>query len=83
MPDGSTDNSFAIGSGADEHVNVVVRQPDGKYIIGGDFIQFNGQTKNRLARLNADGAYSMLPSIPAQALTVRCMLFACNPMEKF
>lgn len=56
MPDGSTDNSFAIGSGADEHVNVVVRQPDGKYIIGGDFIQFNGQTKNRLARLNADGS---------------------------
>ncbi|MCX6198313.1 MAG: T9SS type A sorting domain-containing protein [Bacteroidetes bacterium] len=56
MPDGSTDNSFAIGSGADDHVNVVVRQPDGKYIIGGDFIQFNGQTKNRLARLNADGS---------------------------
>ncbi len=56
MPDGSTDNSFSIGSGADEHVNVVVRQPDGKLIIGGDFIQFNGQTKNRLARLNADGS---------------------------
>lgn len=56
FPDGSTDNSFNVGTGADDHVNAVVRQPDGKYIIGGDFVQFNGQTKNRLARLNADGS---------------------------
>ncbi len=56
LPDGSTDNSFNVGTGADDHVNAVVRQPDGKYIIGGDFIQFNGQTKNRIARLNTDGS---------------------------
>ncbi len=55
-PDGSNDYSFNVGTGADNTVNVVVRQPDGKLIIGGDFVQFNGQTKNRVARLNADGS---------------------------
>ncbi|MFN8321884.1 MAG: T9SS type A sorting domain-containing protein [Chitinophagales bacterium] len=54
--DGSVDPLFNTGTGADEHVNVVVRQPDGKYIIGGDFIKFNGQTRNRIARLNANGS---------------------------
>lgn len=54
--DGEVDYSFNTGTGADEHVNVVVRQPDGKLIIGGDFITFNGQVKNRITRLNADGS---------------------------
>lgn len=56
LPDGNNDYSFNTGTGADNTVNVVVRQPDGKLIIGGDFVQFNGQTKNRVARLNADGS---------------------------
>lgn len=54
--DGVVDYSFNTGTGADEHVNVVVRQPDGKLIIGGDFITFNGQVKNHIARLNPDGS---------------------------
>lgn len=55
-PDGTVDNTFNTGSGADDHVNVVVRQPDGKLIIAGDFGKFNGQTRNRIARLNSDGS---------------------------
>ncbi len=54
--DGEIDYSFNVGSGADEHVNVVIRQPDGKLIIGGDFVTFNGQLKNRITRLNSDGS---------------------------
>ena len=55
-PDGSNDYTFNIGTGADEHVNAVVRQPDGKLVIGGDFKVFNGTTFNHIARLNADGS---------------------------
>lgn len=55
-PDGTIDNSFDVGSGADNFVNVVVRQPDGKLIIGGEFVKFDGATVNRIARLNPDGS---------------------------
>ncbi|MCC3159275.1 hypothetical protein LJ737_18680 [Hymenobacter sp. 15J16-1T3B] len=34
----------------------VARQPDGKYLIGGDFQAVNGQPVSNLARLNADGS---------------------------
>lgn len=54
--DGSIDNSFNVGTGANEHVNVIIRQPDGKLIIGGDFTTYNGATVNRIARLNPDGS---------------------------
>jgi uncharacterized delta-60 repeat protein len=54
--DGSFDNSFNVGSGADDYVNVIVRQPDGKLIIAGEFIKYNGVTVNRIARLNTDGS---------------------------
>ncbi len=57
--DGSIDNSFNIGTGANDHVNVIIRQPDGKLIIGGDFTVFNGVTVNRIARLNADGSLDL------------------------
>lgn len=53
--DGELDNNFNTGSGANDHINVVARQRDGKLIIGGDFITYNGQTKNRIARLDTDG----------------------------
>ncbi|MBD2715168.1 T9SS type A sorting domain-containing protein [Microvirga sp. STR05] len=36
-------------------INDIVRQPDGKYIIGGDFTAINGVAASRLARLEANG----------------------------
>jgi len=33
----------------------VVVQPDGKVLLGGDFVSVNGSNQNRIARLNADG----------------------------
>jgi len=41
---------------ADGTVRVVVVQPDGKILIGGDFITILGQPRNRIARLNPDGS---------------------------
>ncbi len=54
--DGSLDASFNIGTGASFDVNAVLLQPDGKYIIGGDFMSYNGTPMMRIARINADGS---------------------------
>ncbi len=40
----------------DGTVRSVVVQADGRILIGGDFTQVDGQARNRLARLNADGS---------------------------
>ncbi|MGW8185212.1 MAG: Ig-like domain-containing protein [Candidatus Moraniibacteriota bacterium] len=53
--DGSVDETFDPGTGANEPVYVVSVQTDGKIIIGGDFTIYNGTAVNRIARLNADG----------------------------
>src|SRR5438093_1558746 len=57
-------------------VNVVVVQPDGKILIGGEFSSVLGVTRNNIARLNTDGtldtafnpnAESFVVSIAVQA----------------
>ncbi|MET0753721.1 MAG: FG-GAP-like repeat-containing protein [Pyrinomonadaceae bacterium] len=54
--DGSTDLSFNSGTGADARVNTVLIQPDGKIYIGGNFNNYNGSGRDRLARLLPDGS---------------------------
>lgn len=54
--DGSRDDFFNIGSGANSRIRAVVIQNDGKIIIGGDFTTFNGISKNSIVRLNIDGS---------------------------
>ncbi len=54
--DGSVDQSFNPGSGADDFVETVAIQADGKIVIGGVFLSVNGAPRNRIARLNADGS---------------------------
>jgi len=53
--DGSLDAGFTIGTGFNSTVSVIVRQPDGKVLVGGGFTSFNGTSRVRVARLNADG----------------------------
>ncbi|HRH38963.1 MAG TPA: delta-60 repeat domain-containing protein, partial [Flavobacteriales bacterium] len=57
--DGSVDMGFnsVPGAGGDfVVVNTISLQPDGKIIIGGSFISYNGIARNCIARLNADGS---------------------------
>ena len=54
--DGNIDATFNIGSGSNTPINAVLVQDDGKLIIGGKFTQYQGQTVNRILRLNADGS---------------------------
>jgi len=54
--DGSLDTSFNLGTGANSTVLTTAIQPDSKIIIGGNFTNYNGTSKNYLARLNPDGS---------------------------
>jgi uncharacterized delta-60 repeat protein len=53
---GSLDTSFDTGTGADDTIYSVALQPDGKIAVGGKFLNFNGVTAPRIARITTDGA---------------------------
>lgn len=54
--DGTLDNTFSIGTGANAQIYSVSLQSDGKILIGGLFTTFNGSSALYLARLNSDGS---------------------------
>src|SRR5690606_35608434 len=54
--DGSLNTGFDPGEGFDAGVNVLVLQPDGKIIAGGDFTTYNGTIRNRIVRIHPDGS---------------------------
>lgn len=54
--DGSVDDSFDSNRGVNEKINTIALQADGKILIGGDFTKHIGTTRNKIARLNADGS---------------------------
>ncbi|MBX3460785.1 MAG: delta-60 repeat domain-containing protein [Planctomycetes bacterium] len=53
---GALDTTFDPGTGADNGVNSIVIQADGKILIGGAFQNYNTVARSRVARLNADGS---------------------------
>ena len=53
---GALDSSFNPGSGTTNTIWSVLVQPDGKILIAGDFLNYNGQQRVRLARLMPDGS---------------------------
>jgi uncharacterized delta-60 repeat protein len=55
--DGTRDTDFTTntGTGAANSVNATAIQSDGKIVLGGDFLTFNGVTVNRIVRLNSNG----------------------------
>jgi uncharacterized delta-60 repeat protein len=55
-PNGTIDESFNIGTGADYDILAIEVLSDGKILIGGGFTTFNGFNQNSLIRLNSDGS---------------------------
>lgn len=55
--DGTEDSSFItnLGTGAANTVSALALQSDGKIVVGGNFVTFNGNSRIRLVRLNSDG----------------------------
>ncbi len=67
LPNGALDNTFNIGSGADTlngfqtsvlalAITPATNVLDQKILVGGNFRSFNGVNRNRIERLNFDGA---------------------------
>src|SRR5881392_1472336 len=54
--DGSVDMSFDPGNGPNGDVNAIVIQPDGRILIGGTFIGYNGFARGGIARVLGNGA---------------------------
>lgn len=54
--DGSVDNSFTIGTGFNNTIFDIQLQSDGKIIILGGYTLFDGNSQNRIIRLNDDGS---------------------------
>lgn len=54
---GTLDASFNPGAGADGSVRSISVQGDGKIIIGGNFLTYNGFGASRIARINTDGSH--------------------------
>ncbi len=52
---GTRDNTFTTTSGAISNINAIALQPDGKIIIAGAFLIYNGTVVNRIVRLNSNG----------------------------
>ena len=46
---------FDTGTGFNSGIESIAIQTDGKIVVGGDFITYNGTTQNRITRLNSDG----------------------------
>ncbi len=53
--DGTLDNTFTPGIGANGDVLTITPQTDTRIVVGGNFTSFSGVTRNRITRLNPDG----------------------------
>ncbi len=62
---GSRDTSFNPGdglhlAGANNSLEIghsIIRQPNGKYVVGGTFTAYNGNAVSRIARVNSNGTF--------------------------
>ena len=53
---GAVDATFNVGGGFNGTVYAIAVQNDGKVLVGGDFVSFNGVARTNFVRLNADGS---------------------------
>lgn len=65
LPNGSFDSSFAINTGADRTVHALEIQPDGKVIIAGEFVNYQGLASPQLIRLSPDGSRDGTYAVPS------------------
>ena len=53
---GSNDVSFNPGTGANSTISAMAIQSDGKIVIAGNFITYNGTSRKNIARINSNGS---------------------------
>lgn len=76
-PAGSIDTTFAPQPGANDSVNALALQPDGRILAAGAFRTMNRVPRNRIARLNWDGSLDTTfnagpgPNQPVRAMALQ------------
>ncbi|HMJ88307.1 MAG TPA: Calx-beta domain-containing protein, partial [Candidatus Acidoferrum sp.] len=72
---GTVDTAFNVSAGFNGSVYAIGLQNDGKVIVGGDFIAFNGVARTNILRLNANGSLDVTfnPTLAVDA-AVRAIL---------
>jgi uncharacterized delta-60 repeat protein/uncharacterized repeat protein (TIGR01451 family) len=58
--DGTLDDYFIPGTGANSSLETIALQTDGKIIIAGYFTSYNGVPRNRIARLIVNGTFGFM-----------------------
>jgi uncharacterized delta-60 repeat protein len=56
LPGGEPDPEFNAGAGTEEGVAALAIQPDGRILVGGDFVSFNHHARGGVVRLWPDGS---------------------------
>jgi len=82
--DGTTDATFNVGtalSGPQPFAHAVKLQSDGKVLLGGQFVTYNGTSINRIARLNSDGTLDATFNV-GTGCDQTVLVFAIQPNEK-
>jgi uncharacterized delta-60 repeat protein len=69
QPNGPIDTSFNVGSGFNGDVYAIKIQSDGRILVGGDFTEFNGVSRNLIARLYPDGTLDPSFTSPITSVT--------------
>lgn len=69
-PDGTLDNTFLQNAAANNTVNSVLRQEDGTIVVLGLFTEWDGESRNYLAKLHHDGSVDLdfVPDITAEEI---------------
>ena len=78
---GSLDTAFNPGNGAIGNIRSVALQEDGKILIAGDFVAFNGVDRTGVARLNVDGSLDVTfdPGVGANGIVWSVALLQTAP----
>lgn len=77
---GSLDTTFTTGTGTNGIIYSVYIQPDGKILMGGNFLRYNGVSKDRIARVNSDGTIDTTFNPPTFGVigTIKCIGMQTN-----
>jgi uncharacterized delta-60 repeat protein len=60
LPNGSLDSRFDPGAGADDRINAMALQPDGRVLIAGSFTTYDNVMRRHVARVNSYGFHLYL-----------------------
>ncbi len=72
--DGSLDTSFGSGAGPSDAVNGLALQSDGRLVVGGAFLAYDGAVRTRLARV-----FTSTPGLATNYCTAGTSAIGCTP----